>query len=111
MGEDVIGTQKTKEEGIDNIDFEMMMHGYHGHVGHAHVDGDHVHSKDQHHNEPKLMRETDDGRKLSRKFSGIADILQKKIKAEKSQTQEEEEVMRKVIRKNNDERAWIFGLI
>ena len=44
---------------------------------HVHGEPDHVHSNDQQND----MMDTGDGRKLSRKFSGIADILERKIKA------------------------------
>ena len=44
---------------------------------HVHGEPNHVHSNDQQND----MMDTGDGRKLSRKFSGIADILERKIKA------------------------------
>jgi len=76
----------------------------HSHDDHEH---EHAHNHDQHHEEQNNIMETV-GRKLSRKFSGITDILEKKMKADKLKTQLDEE---EAMRKKTEESALLFGLI
>ena len=87
LEEDNDHDHKTKEMQIGDISlntgenylFLVNFSGLEKRMVHDHVHGepDHVHSNDQ----QNAMMDTGEGRKLSRKFSGIADILERKMKA------------------------------